>query len=209
MFVGHIPGALGLLLRKIFYPTLFKAVGKGVVFGRSIVVRHPNKIELGDGVVIDDYALLDGRGAGEDGLVIGKDVIINRYATIQAKVGAIQIGANTNIGARTSIIAQGGVIIGEMVTFAGGCTISGGAYKVFRDETSPREHGRFTRGPIMIDNKCRFGMGCMVLDGVHIKEGTILGAMSLVTEDLPEFSVAAGIPAKVKYLRDQVTENKD
>jgi acetyltransferase-like isoleucine patch superfamily enzyme len=207
--LGPIPGAFGLLLRKLFYPMLFQRVGKGVSIGRSITIRHPAKIKLGRRVVIDDYCVIDARGAGDQGITIGDDVFIGRAVTIQSKVGAISIGDKVSIGSGSSLIAQGGIIIDEMVNIAGICNFSGGAYQVGRDSASLREHGKVTKGPIHIEKKCRFGMGAMVLDGVHVKEGTIVGAMSLVSEDLPEYSVAAGIPAKVKYRRDQAIENED
>lgn len=199
---GPIPGALGLLLRKMCYPSLFKKIGKGVVFGRSVVIRHPDKISLGNRVVIDDYALIDARGAGEEGIVVGDDVIISRGTTIQSKVGPIEIAPRSNIGAGTSIISMGGVYIGEMVTIAGHCHVSGGAYQIERDGLSDREHEKYTKGPIRIDRKSRLGMGAIVLDGVHICEGAVIGAASVVTKDIPEYSVAAGSPAIVKRTRE-------
>lgn len=202
-----IPGALGLALRKIFFPFLFKRIGKGVTIGKDFIVRHPEKIYLGKRVIIDDYCLIDARGSGEKGVNIGDDVFIGRGVIIQAKVGSISVGSNTSIGAGSSIISQGGVEIGEMVNIAGNCSISGGSYKVGRDSKSEREHGKHTRGPIYIDRKCRLGMEVMVLDGVHVGEGVILGAKSLITRDLPEYCVAAGIPAEIKYKRDHVSND--
>ena len=202
-FLGPIPGALGLLLRKILYRSLFKKAGRGIVIGRSVVIRHPDKISFGDRVVIDDYALIDARGAGDEGIVIGDDVIINRGVLIQSKVGPIRIGSGTNIGSGTVIVAQGGVEIGELVNIAGGCEISGGAYYTERDDTL-REHRKFTTGPIRIDQKCRLGMRVIILDGVHLEEGCIVGAGSIVVKDLPEYSVSAGVPAVVKYTRERI-----
>jgi len=46
MAISWIPGALGFFLRKIFYPRLLNKVGRGVVFGRNITIRHPHKIPL-------------------------------------------------------------------------------------------------------------------------------------------------------------------
>jgi len=107
--LGPIPGALGLTLRKLFYPMLFKHIGKGVIFGQNVVIRHSDKIRLGNRVVLDDYCLIDARGSGEDGLIIGDDSIINRGVTIKSKVGPIHIEASANIGAATVIISVGGV----------------------------------------------------------------------------------------------------
>jgi acetyltransferase-like isoleucine patch superfamily enzyme len=206
--LGPIPGATGLLLRKLFYPMLFQRIEKGVSIGRSVTIRHPARIKLGNRVVIDDYSVLDARGSDDQGITFGDDVFIGRGVTIQSKVGPISIGEKVSIGSGTSLIAQGGIIIDEMVNIAGNCVFSGGTYQVGRDTDSIREHGKITKGPIHIEKKCRFGMGAMVLDGVYIEEGTIIGAMSLVTENLPKYSVAAGIPAKVIYHRDQVIENE-
>ena len=58
--VGPLPGALGLMLRKLLYPSLFKEIGKGVIFGRNLVIRHPDKIRLANGVVLDDCCVIDG-----------------------------------------------------------------------------------------------------------------------------------------------------
>lgn len=204
--IGSIPGAAGLLLRKLFYRRLFRSIGKGAMVGKSVTLRHPSKIQLGARSVIDDYALLDARGSAGHGIVIGDDVFIGRAVTIQSKVGPITIGNKVNIGAHSSLVAQGGIHIGDMVNMGGGCIISGGAYDVGRDASSQREHGKHTMGPVKIGNKCRLGMGAIVLDGVCIKEGTIVGAMSLVTGDLPSYSVAAGIPAKVLYSRNERME---
>jgi len=204
MFLGPIPGAFGLFVRGLLYPFLFKHVGRGVVFGRSVTIRHPDKIRLGNRVVIDDYALIDARGAGEEGIIIGDDVIIGRGTTIRAKIGTIQIGSQTNVGEGSTLVAQGGILIGEMVTIAGHCHISGGAYQIERDGLSDREHEKYTKGPIRLDRKSRLGMGVIVLDGVHICEGSIIGASSVVTKDIPEYSVAVGSPAVVMRSREHV-----
>lgn len=202
--LGPIPGALGLVLRKLFYPYLFKKIGKGVVFGRSVVIRHPDKIHLGDRVVIDDYCLIDGRGSGEEGIVIEDDVIISRGTTIQSKVGPIRIGAATNVGSGCCIVSMGGVYIGDMVTIAAGCYISGGAYAVERGDDATREHEKYTRGPVRLDKKSRYGMGVIVLDGAHVEEGCVVGAGSVVTGNLPKYSIAAGVPAVVKRSRESI-----
>ena len=54
----QIPGALGLFLRKTFYPTLFKRVGKGTIFGKNLILRHPHKIEIGKNVIVSDHIVV-------------------------------------------------------------------------------------------------------------------------------------------------------
>jgi acetyltransferase-like isoleucine patch superfamily enzyme len=129
---GGLPGALGLALRQLFYPSLFERTGKGVVFGRHVVIRNAGNIRLGDRVIIDDCCVIDGRGAGPAGVVIGDRVIVNRGTTIQAKIGPIQIGDDCDIGTGSRLPSQGGVYIGRAVVIGGGCKISGGAFQIER-----------------------------------------------------------------------------
>jgi acetyltransferase-like isoleucine patch superfamily enzyme len=211
MLAGRLSGALGLALRKLLYPRLFRRCGKGVVFGRDLVVRNAHLVELGDGVMIDDGCVIDGRGAGPEGVVIGDRVILGRGVSIQAKIGPISVGADSDIGMGTVIHSQGGVEIGRAVVMGGGCKLSGGVFQTARtpgDDAAggggmaAREQTRWTKGPIRIGDKCLIGFGCMFLDGVEVGEGTVLGAGSVVVASVPPYSVAAGVPARVLRPRE-------
>ncbi len=59
------PGALGLGLRKTFYPLLLGSCGRNVVFGQNVVLRHPHKIHIGNDVVVDDNCLAGRQGRVE------------------------------------------------------------------------------------------------------------------------------------------------
>jgi len=100
---GNLSGSLGYLLRKWSYYRLFKSVGKGVIFGKGIVLRHPRRITLGNRVAIDDYGLLDASGAGAEGIIVGDDVIISRNCVVQGKTGPVVIGDKTDIGCNSFI----------------------------------------------------------------------------------------------------------
>ena len=163
---GRLSGALGIVLRKLLYPRLFRGVGKGVIFGRDLIIRHGQNITLGDQAVLDDGCFLDGRGAGADGVVIGDRVVVGRYSIIQAKIGAISIGSDTDIGSGSVIVAQGGVEIGKGVVLGGNAKVSGGVFHVERDPrrvfdtAKDRGHSRWTQGPIRIADRCMFGDEC-------------------------------------------------
>ena len=209
--LGGLRGALGLWLRKRFYPLLFRKVGRNVIFGRNLTVRHGGNIELGDDVILDDDCVLDARGAGDEGIVIGSRVIVNRGTSIQAKIGPISIGDDTDIGMRSDIHSQGGVRIGKQVTLAGSTKIGGGRFRIERGGTaaaSPsvsfdaREQVRETSGPIVIGDRSLAGMGAIFLDAVVIGEGSIIGAGSVCVRDTPPYSVVAGVPARVLKMRD-------
>lgn len=198
-------GALGLLLRKKLYPCLFKECGRGVIFGRNLTIRNGKNIVLGDRVVIDDDCVLDARGAGEEGVRIGSGTILNRAVSVQAKIGPVHIGEACDIGMHSDVHAQGGVFIGDKVVLGGGGKISGGVFQIDRSDEDDREQDRTTRGPIRIDSKCLIGMGSMFLDGVHVGEGVVIGAGSVVLKDVPAYCVAAGQPARV--LRERTSRD--
>ena len=89
LFTSWVPGALGLLLRKIFYPTLLGSCGRGVVFGQGVTLRHPHKIHIGEGTVIDDQVLLDAKGVANQGIRIGERGFIGRNTILSCKDGDI------------------------------------------------------------------------------------------------------------------------
>ncbi|MCG8467121.1 MAG: hypothetical protein MJB57_02795 [Gemmatimonadetes bacterium] len=209
-FVVPLPGALGIALRRIFCPALFGSVGRKPIFGRNIVIRNGAGIRLGDNVVIDDGCLVDARGAGPEGVAIGDGVILNRDAIVIAKSGSIRIGSGTDIGARAQVTSQGGVEIGESVSVAGGSKIGGGLLEPRADGpsddggqpaatngsrgpslSSAKGYDRFTRGPIRIGDRTTLFPNVLVLDGVEIGEQALIGAGSVVTNDVPAASTYA------------------
>jgi len=195
--LGPIPGALGLLLRKKFYPLLFKRIGKGVVFGRNVTIRHPDHIFLDDNVIIDDNAFIDGRGAGEEGVTLGKETLVGRYAVIHSKIGPISIGPHCNIGGFSNIVSQGGINIKAWVQIAGSCHITGGLFKFNPSEKDEVPFSRYTKGKIVIEARCYIGSGTYVLDGVTIGKGSMTGAGSIVSQNLPEYSIYIQKPGMI------------
>jgi acetyltransferase-like isoleucine patch superfamily enzyme len=202
---GPMPGGLGFLLRKKFYPRMFKAVGRGVIIGRNVVIRHPNNIVLGDFVTIDDNCIIDGRGAGEEGIIFDDNVLINRNCMILAKTGPIHLGKRTSFGANSVIVSMSGVKVGEAVLTAGNCYISAGLYKFDDLEAPVMDQTVYSKGPVVIGKNSWFGTGVIILDGVTIGEGVVVGAASMVNKDLPDFVIAVGIPAKVVRERGTIT----
>ncbi len=198
---GLIPGGLGFLLRKKLYPALFATSGRGMIIGRNVVLRHPSKIQLHDNVTIDDNTLLDGRGSGDEGVVIEDNVIINRNCMIQAKAGPIKIGKRTTIGSNSVLISMSGLELGEAVMMAGGCYLSAGAYNVDDNDSAIMDQGAYSKGPIRIGDNSWIGTSAVILDGVTIGEGAIVGAGAVVTKDVPAGAIVAGVPAKVIRMR--------
>ncbi len=202
-FLGPLSGGLGLLLRKKLYPRLLRQTGGGLVLGRNLTVRHPRNIVLGDNVVIDDYCLIDARGAGAAGLKLDDEVIVNRNCMIQAKAGPIRLGRRTSVGSNSMIVSTAGVELGEAVLLAGGCYISAGAYRI-DDPTRPvMDQEAYSKGPITIGDGSWIGTGATILDGVTVGKGSVIGAGAVVTRDVPDGAIVAGVPARVVRMRDR------
>lgn len=198
----NLSGSLGYLLRKQFYPRLFKSVGQGVIFGKGIVLRHPQRITLGNRVALDDYGLLDASGAEEVGIVIGDDAIISRNCAILGKTGPVVIGNKVDIGCNSFLGSTTGIFIGNSVLIAGNCYIGGGRYIADSIEIPMMEQGVYSKGPVVIGDDVWLGAGVTVLDGVQIGKGCIVGAGAVVTKDLPDYAIAVGVPAKVTKFRE-------
>jgi acetyltransferase-like isoleucine patch superfamily enzyme len=52
-------------------------------------------------------------------------------------------------------------------------------------------------GDILLGKGCYIGLNVTILPGVHIGEGAVIGSCALVTKDIPAWTIAAGVPAKV------------
>ncbi len=194
---GSLPGALGLALRKKFYKSLFGKVGRNVIFGKSLTIRHPHKIHIGDNVVIDDYAVLDAKGIDNQGIVIADNVMIGRNTVISCKNGDITIENNTNIAMNCFIQSAEQVKIGKNVLLAPYCyVIGGGNHETNRTDIPIIAQGQIVKG-ITIEDNCWIGAGVNILDGAKIDRDSIIGAGAVVTKSVPEFSIAVGIPAKI------------
>ncbi|WP_051305208.1 acyltransferase [Desulfogranum mediterraneum] len=203
LLIGPLPGAAGLLLRAKLYPLLFGSVGRNVVFGRSMTIRHPHKIHLGDNVVCDDYTVLDAKGEENRGIVIGDNVMIGRSTVLSCKNGDIFIGDNSNIALGCFIQSAREVHIGSHVLFAAYCyVIGGGDHQTQRLDIPILSQGQVVRG-VTIEDNCWLGGGVMVQDGAVIGRDSIIGSGAVVRGEIPPFSVAAGVPARVKKSRQE------
>ena len=193
MFVSPAPGALGLWLRKIFYPRIMKRVGRGVVFGRNITLRHPHKIEIGDNTFVDDLAVLDAKGGSNAGIRIGANAFIGRNTTLSCKEGSIEIGDSCNISSNCSLLSETKIRLGKQCFLAGECYLVAGGNHPITDTTRPiMFQPSEAKGGIEVGEDVWLGAGVTVLDGVTIGKGSVIGAGAVVAASLPEYSYAVG-----------------
>jgi len=200
-----VPGALGLLLRKILYPLLLGRVGRGAVFGQGVVLRHPHKIRIGDGVTIDDLVLLDAKGTSNRGIEIGDGVFLGRGTILSCKDGDITLGDHTNLGFHCEIFSGSSVVVGRHGLFAAQAYLVGGGHEFETAGVAVVDQPRVSRG-ITLGENVWLGTGAKVLDGVRVGTGAVVGANAVVTADLPDGVVAAGVPARVLRRRDDAVE---
>jgi acetyltransferase-like isoleucine patch superfamily enzyme len=198
-FTAGIPGAFGLFLRKKLYPLMFRKTGRGVIFGRNMTVRHGHKIELGDGVILDDNSVLDAKGESNQGIAVGDGVYIGRHTIVYCKNGDIRIGRAVNISSNCQIFSSNRLSIGSQ-TVIGAFTylLSGGEYDYAKGEPPFAEQsGTNTKGPLDIGPNCWISAGVTVLDAASIGEHCVIGAGAVVTKPVPPHSIAVGVPARV------------
>lgn len=205
LFFSWIPGALGLWARKIFYPSLFRSVGRGTVFGRNITLRHARKIALGAECFIDDNVVLDAKGEANLGLRLGNNVYVGRNTILSCKEGDIVVGDHSNISANCSLLSETEIVLGKYCFLAGHCYLVAGGNHSFDDlETPIMFQPSFSKGGIHVADDVWLAAGVIVLDGVTIERGCVVGAGAVVTQSLPEYTVAVGSPArKIRDRRDR------
>jgi len=199
LLASWVPGALGLWLRKVLYPTLLGSVGRGVLFGRGVLLRHPRKISIGEGTVVDDGCLLDAKGEGNRGISVGKGCFLGRNTAVYCKGGDIVIEDGANIGMNCVLSSLKLLVVGRETLIAADCyLVSGGGYDYTEREGKVIDQaGDFTSNPVKIGANSWIGAKAVILDGASVGEGSVIGAGAVVTKAIPPHSVAVGSPAKV------------
>lgn len=195
-----VPGALGLFLRSKLYPRILGRVGRNVAFGANVVLRHPHKIAVGDNVVIDDNCCLDAKGTTNRGIVLERGVFLGRNTILSCKNGDIVLDEDANVGFNVEVFSAARVRIGRKVLIAAYTYLVGGDHLYDRIDIPVLEQGRTARG-IEVDDNVWLGAHVVVADGVRIGRDAVVGAGAVVTADVPEYHVAAGVPARV--IRDR------
>lgn len=195
-----VPGALGLLLRSKLYPLLLAKCGRGVTFGQNVVLRHPHKIEIADNVVVDDQCCLDAKGTDNRGIRLGTGVFIGRNTILSCKNGDIEVDDFANIGFNAEIFSASRVRVGKRVLIAAYTYLVGGDHLFDRVDVAVLDQGRTARG-IEVDDNVWLGTHVVVTDGSRVGRDCIIGAGAVVVGEIPEFRIAAGIPARV--MRDR------
>lgn len=127
----------------------------------------------------------------------GKKVNIEKNAVFSKNVS---LGDYSGIGVNSKI--YGTCTIGNYVMMGEDCTIITRNHAYEKTEIPMMEQGFEKEQPVIIGNDVWIGDRVVILPGVHIGNGCIIGAGAVVTHDIPDFSIAAGVPAKIIRKRE-------
>ena len=171
-------------------------------FIESTAIIHNPYLHLGKHCFIGDRVVLFERSGGGK-IEMGDRVEIYRDSILETgNNGVITIGSESSIHPGCYIYSYSQPIsIGKGVMIAANCALYSYNHGSERSKTI-REQGLQSEGPIVIKDEAWLGVMVTVLDGVTIGEGAIIAAGSVVTRDVPDYAVAAGVPARVLRMRE-------
>jgi galactoside O-acetyltransferase len=162
-----------------------KKVGKNVLISKKASLYNPQNIEIGDNSRIDDFCVLSGK------VTIGRNVHIAVFVNLAGGTQGITIDDFAGIAYGSHIFSQSDDYTGLALT----------------GPTIPSKYKRETKEAIHIGRHCIVGANSVIFPGVHLAEGTSVGAMTLVTKSTLPWSIYFGIPArKVKERKQDLLE---
>jgi acetyltransferase-like isoleucine patch superfamily enzyme len=143
------------------------------VHGNVLEALHEGRLEIGAGTLFEPHVWITAPGDAR-----------------------VRIGAGTYLNIAVMVASVELVVIGDHCMFANGCFISDGSHR-FDDPHKPVPwQGFTTKGPTRIGDNVWCGANVVVTSGVTIGERCVIGANSVVVDDLEPFTIAAGVPAR-------------
>ena len=160
-----------------------KSCGKNVIIGKTVRIRYPELVEIGDNVIIDDFTYISTQ------LILHNNVHISSGSKI--------------IGGRGALVEMK-----EFSTLAPNVVLSAGTDDYVGGIATPMVplefKGDAVIGNIILNKHCIVGAGSVVLPNVIFHEGACIGALSMVNKDLEAWKLYAGVPARLIKRRNKV-----
>lgn len=181
---------------------------------QSLSQQFASLINVGAGSNVDLSKLQIRQPASRIFLKVGQNALVDGHLVFETNTGTISIGNNTSIG-NSTIISVDRVDIGDDVMISWGCHIvdndshsihSADRAQDVKDWKKGVDEGKLghykdwskvKHAPVIIENKVWIGFNAIILKGVRIGEGSVVAAGSVVTKDVPPYSIVAGNPARV------------
>jgi len=152
----------------------FKALGKNVLISDKASIYNSDQIEIGDNSRIDDFCVVSGN------VSIGRNVHMAVYSHLAGGRAGIEMHDFSGLAYGCQVFAQSDDYSGKTMT----------------NPTVPAEFKNEYEARVIIGKHCILGTNTVVIPGVHIKEGTSVGAMAMVTKTTQEWSIYVGAPAR-------------
>jgi acetyltransferase-like isoleucine patch superfamily enzyme len=165
-------GSFESQLRRVIFRAMCRTVGHALQVGPGIVMKHPETMELGDAVFIGAQTMIQGRYDGT--CRIGNHVWIGPHAYFDAR----------------------NLILEDYVGWGPGAKVLGSSHTGEPIDV-PIIATELSIKPVVIGYGADIGTNATILPGVHVGAHSIVGAGAVVTVDVPEYAVVAGVPARV------------
>ena len=186
--MDYIENLTARLKGVLYYRHVFASFGKGSVIYKPTLIGNPCFIHIGNNVTIRNGVRLEAVISGP------------------SKPPELRIGDNVNIEQNVHIICHSRVIIGNDVSITGHCAIVDVThpYEDINNSTKIGERLSPDDSYVEIGDRSFLGFGTVVLPNVCIGTYCVVGAQSLVTKDIPDYSVVVGRPARVVRSFDHI-----
>lgn len=160
------------LMRRVLMHALCKSAGNDLQVGPSVVLKHPETMEFGDSVFIGAQAMIQGRFDG-----------------------TCRIGNHVWIGPQAYFDARN-LVLEDYVGWGPGAKVLGSQHTGDPVDV-PIIATPLNIEPVVIGTGADVGTNASVLPGVRVGANAIIGAGAVVTHDIPDYAIAAGVPARV------------
>lgn len=181
------------VLRGLWKRLFVKKASGMLLVGKNVQVKHGKHITCGKNVKFEDYSEI--HGLCSEGLKFGDYVTISRGVMIRPSsyyggdlgVG-LTMGNHSSIGPYGYVGCSGKVTIGNNVMFGPKCSLFAENHVFSDTESTIKSQGVSQKG-ITVEDDCWIGSNVTILDGVTIGKGSVIGAGTLVTKDVPANSI--------------------
>lgn len=176
----------------------FKNSPQHIRFGIIGKIFYPEYISIGNNTEFSDWIFLTAN--------VSYPCIIDGKETVQNLHPEMIIGNDCHFGAFNHITCTNRIIIGNRLLTGKWVTITDNGHGTTDYDSlhvNPAKRPIYSKGPIIIGNNVWIGDKATILPGVTIGDGAVIGANSVVTKDVPAYSVVAGNPARIiKGIKD-------